>query len=68
MAELISIDPNGVYDGSTLRLALGITSATLAAARRSGRLRHTRKGRRVFYLGEWVLAWLKATEAETAHA
>lgn len=55
----LTIDPTGVYDDGTLVLALGLTHATLARARREGRLRYTRKGRRVLYLGRWLLAWLE---------
>jgi hypothetical protein len=59
MSEPITIEPATVYDDSALRLALGITSATLSNARRNGCLRFTRKGKRTLYLGEWVLAWLR---------
>jgi hypothetical protein len=60
MQQQVSIAPNGVYDDGALYMALGLTSATLAQARRSGNLRFSRKGKRTFYLGEWVLDWLKA--------
>ncbi len=66
MHEPFKIDMAAVYDDSALRLSLGVTSATLTRARRAGRLRHTRKGKRTLYLGEWVLAWLRDTEAEKA--
>jgi hypothetical protein len=54
----ILIEPNGVYDDDLLCSALEIGSQTLADARRSGALRYTRKGRRVLYVGVWILAWL----------
>ena len=53
----IQIDPDAIYDDASLRLILGVTSATLTRGRRSGALRHTRKGKRLFHLGKWVLDW-----------
>jgi len=61
---LAVIDPHGVYDDGGLRLALGITSATLATARRQRRLRFSRKGRRTLYLGQWVIDWLQDRDGE----
>jgi hypothetical protein len=65
----VQIDPTALYDDGALYCALGLSSAVLARARRSGRLRHTRQGRRVLYLGEWVLSWLRAAAEprEVAH-
>ena len=60
MIEPIRIDPSAVYDDGAVVLALEIPSATLARARRDGRLRYTRQGRRVLYLGQWLLDWLSA--------
>ena len=59
MIEPVMIEPGALYDDSALGQALGLTPATLAAARRSGTLRHTRKGKRTLYKGEWILAWLE---------
>jgi hypothetical protein len=59
-ADSIRIDPTGIYDDALLYAALEISAATLARARRDGRLRYTRQGRRVLYLGQWVLDWLQA--------
>jgi hypothetical protein len=56
----IHIDPGGIYDDISLCVALEVGAATLARARREGRLRYTRQGRRVLYLGTWILAWLEA--------
>jgi hypothetical protein len=63
------IHPERVYDTAALVLALDIPSATLARARREGRLRYSRRGQRVYYLGSWVLSWLcgelqRAADAE----
>lgn len=60
MQEKFSIAPDGIYDDGALYLALGLTPATLARARRSGELRFMRKGKRTLYLGQWVLDWIKA--------
>lgn len=54
------IDSQGVYDDGAVVIALDIPSATLARARRDGRLRYTRQGRRTLYLGQWLLDWLAA--------
>jgi hypothetical protein len=70
MVSIILLEPNGVYDDGSLHLALEIPSATLVRARREGRLRYARKGRRILYLGKWILDWLEADtdRRESAHA
>jgi hypothetical protein len=50
----------GVYDDASLQVVLGVGTPVLARARQMGELRSTRKGRRVLYLGEWVLDWLRS--------
>jgi hypothetical protein len=55
-----SILPTGIYDDTSLQSVLGIGAPVLAHARRMGELRCTRKGRRVLYLGEWILDWLRS--------
>lgn len=64
----IRIEPDAIYDDCTLRLALDLTSATLIRARREGTLRYSRKGRRLFYLGRWVLDWLSTSQQSEAIA
>jgi hypothetical protein len=64
MLSPVPIDPGAVYDDGAVVLALDIPSATLARARREGRLRYTRQGRRVLYLGQWLLDWLTADAAD----
>ncbi|MFH1265256.1 MAG: hypothetical protein ABIK89_05970 [Planctomycetota bacterium] len=59
MNKPVSIEPSHLYDEGTLQLATGLAPATLAKARRSGRLRYTRQGKRVLYLGRWILDWLE---------
>lgn len=69
MQQEVSIAPDAVYDDGALYLALGLTPATLAQARRSGALRFSRKGKRTFYFGQWILDWLKADSGkEVPHA
>ena len=60
MIESFPIDPKAVYDDSALSLALGVGAESLARARKTGELRHTRQGRRILYLGQWILEWLEA--------
>ena len=52
------IDPCGLYDDDLLHAALELSAASLTRARRDGRLRFTQQGRRILYLGQWVLDWL----------
>jgi hypothetical protein len=73
MVSPISIDPAAVYDDGAILLALDISSASLARARRAGQLRFSRQGRRILYLGRWLLEWLEAdstpaSSEEVAHA
>ena len=64
MPGTIQIDPQTIFTDGGLRLLLGLPSATLARARREGRLRYTRRGKRIFYTGEWVLDWLVGERAK----
>jgi hypothetical protein len=68
MTSAIRIEPDAVYDDGAVHLALDIPTATLARARRDGRLRYTRQGRRVLYLGAWLLAWLESSAPPTGKA
>jgi hypothetical protein len=65
MIEPVRIEPEAVYDDGALRQALGVTPATLAAARHAGALRYSRTGKRIFYKGAWVSEWLEQA-ADTA--
>ena len=40
-----------------------LTPASLAKARQGGTLRYSRKGKRILYLGQWILNWIAANEA-----
>jgi hypothetical protein len=60
MTGVVQINPNGVYDDGALYCELGLSAATLARARRGGKLRYTQQGRRTLYFGEWILSWLRA--------
>lgn len=62
------IDPDGIYHDSQARLVLGLASATLARARREGRLRYSRQGKRILYRGQWLLDWLEADAANRQEA
>ncbi len=54
------IDPDAIYDDDVLALTLGLTHASIAQARRGGRLRFTRNGRRILYRGQWIVDWLES--------
>jgi hypothetical protein len=60
MIDPVLIEPEALYDDTALGQALGLTAASLAAARRAGTLRHSRKGKRTLYKGAWILAWLES--------
>lgn len=65
----VLIDPASIYDDDVLLSALELSPAVLRRARCSGELRHTRKGKRTLYLGQWVIDWLlgeQATKGTTA--
>jgi hypothetical protein len=69
MTSPVCIDPRAVYDDGAVLLTLDLPSATLARARRDGRLRFSRQGRRTLYLGQWLLDWLEAdARPEVLHA
>jgi hypothetical protein len=68
MLHPVSIEAEAVYDDGSLRQALGLTDAALAAARRSGSLRFTRQGKRVLYLGRWITSWLEGQAAPKPEA
>lgn len=64
MEKPVSLLPDQVYDDGAILLSLGITAVTLANARRERKLRYTRKGRRTFYLGKWILEWLEREQED----
>jgi hypothetical protein len=66
MIEPVRIEPEALYDDGSLRQTLGLTPATLAAARRAGSLRYSRCGQRTLYLGRWLLDWLEHGAHQTA--
>jgi hypothetical protein len=66
MIEAVRIEPESLYDDGALRQVLGLTPTTLASARRDGTLRYTRKGKRMFYKGEWILAWMESETNPTS--
>ena len=54
----IQIDPAGFYRDGDVRLMFELTDAALSKARRRGDLRFTRRGRQIFYRGQWLIDWL----------
>ena len=66
MANQLLIEPKTIYDEGAISLALDIPLDTLNKARRDGSLRYTRKGRRVFFLGQWLLDWFTDQDPKQA--
>jgi hypothetical protein len=60
MANSFLIDRDTICDEGAISLAPDIPLNTLDRARPEGRLRFTRKGRRVFFRGQWLLDWFEA--------
>ena len=58
------IVPDAIYHDGDARLLLGLTSPTMARARREGHLRYTRQGHAILYRGQWLLDWLESTAAQ----
>jgi hypothetical protein len=56
------IDPNAVYDLPTAARCLGLKPNCLPREVRLGRLRASKRGRRYFVLGRWLLEWFEAGE------
>jgi hypothetical protein len=65
MPDTVTIEPLTVYTADHLSAMLDVSGATLAEARRTRALRSTKKGRKVLFLGEWVLDWLRSEEGGT---
>jgi hypothetical protein len=64
MPDTITIQPTGIYATHDLCAMLDVSPQTVADARRTGALRFVRRGRRVIFLGEWVLCWLRDEREE----
>jgi hypothetical protein len=62
MTSPVEVSPNAIYDDGALYLQVGIAPNATAKARREGKLRYLRVGRRVLYLGQWLLDWLDSAE------
>ena len=59
MVDAIHIDPDAIYDDHVLTLGLGLSLTAIRRARRAGRLRYSRVGKRTVYFGAWVLDCLR---------
>ncbi len=60
------IDPEAIYHNGDVGLLLGLTSATLARARRTKLLRYSRQGHAILYRGQWLVDWLELTASVEA--
>jgi hypothetical protein len=56
------IDPTAVYDAECLLVVLSLNKHTLAREIRLGRLRVAKRSGRYFFLGEWLIEWLRNGE------
>ena len=56
------IELNAVFTRDSLRAALGLREYTIKREIREGRLRGSKRAGRHFFLGEWVLEWLRGGE------
>jgi hypothetical protein len=60
MTDGVALNPDAIYDDGALYVSFGLSAAALARARREGKLRYSRQGKRILYLGRWLIAWLEA--------
>src|SRR5262245_15239965 len=56
------IDANNVYTLQTAQEALALAKGCLPRECRLGRLWYCKRGGKVFFLGTWLLEWLRAGE------
>lgn len=62
VSPVISIDPLGVYTEGAISIAFEVPLATIARARRDGRLRTARIGNRTLITGASLLKWLESSD------
>jgi hypothetical protein len=62
------IEPRAVYSPDSVRTALGLTKNTLRREVRLGRLRMAKRAGRNYFLGEWLLEWIKTGEIKRRRA
>jgi len=60
------IEPTRVYRREELPGLLRSGKHTIHEAIQDGSLRHTMRGRRQLFLGQWLIDWLSKEPAETA--
>src|SRR5688572_7826656 len=56
------VDPNAVLSLAAARTLLGVRKSTLSREVRQGRLRVAKCAGRYYFLGEWILEWLRGGE------
>jgi hypothetical protein len=62
------IHPQAVYTHPALRAALGLCASTARREIRAGRLRVAKRGGRYYFLGKWILEWLRGGEIHRPRA
>ncbi len=61
---LLTVEPTAIYDEYQIRRALGLTEHLMLKERRDGRIKFARRGRRVYYLGSWIINWMEGDTAQ----
>jgi hypothetical protein len=56
------IERSAVYIERSASIVMRVPASTLARARREGAIRYSRRGKSIYYLGEWLIDWLLAGE------
>ncbi len=62
------VNPNAVYTAVEAARLLSLPLSCIAREHRLGRLRVSRRGKRNFILGAWLLQWLEAGEVRRGAA
>jgi hypothetical protein len=68
MNDIPTIHPAAVYTLASLSKALGLKPGCLPRECRLRRLRFGKRGGRVYFLGSWVLEWLRDGEVKRREA
>jgi hypothetical protein len=58
------LHPDAVFTLPTLNAAFGLTRSTARREIKSGRLRVAKRAGKYYFLGEWLLEWLRSGELQ----
>lgn len=63
----IIIDPGGYYSVNNAALLISVSKEHLQSEHNQGRLKGSKRGRRLFIRGQWLIDWIEGdTESSTA--